>query len=152
MVICFWLATGLLGLCACGFVLPWLRSFRTRIIVGSLLFIGSYALYQYWGSAHHLTHYYANEEQAQRQKQMDFRKLLAEFRKQEFRLRFRLEENPNDTEAEWRLLDLLGIKSLQQGNALLAIEYWKLALKKIPNDNLNKDNKQRLSTLIKSYE
>ncbi|HXH55644.1 MAG TPA: hypothetical protein VNK03_07895 [Gammaproteobacteria bacterium] len=92
----------------------------------------SYGLYGYWGSSRHLPHYYSKEEAHYRLKQADFQVLLAEFRKEEFRLRLRLEQDPKDIDAAWRLLDLFAIKALQDGDRKLAIQYWERALDKVP--------------------
>lgn len=134
MIIYFWSATALLLLLAFGFFLPWMRSWRLSVFLIFVLSLSSYGLYVYWGSSRYLPHYYSKEEQLYRIKQTDFQLLLAEFRKEEFRLRLRLENNPNDIDAEWRLLDLLAIKALQNNDRKLAIQYWESALGKVPQD------------------
>lgn len=134
MIIFFWSSTTVLLILALGFFLPWLRSWRLSLFLICVIFASSYGLYIYWGSSRYLPHYYSKEEQLYRLKQTDFQLLLAEFRKEEFRLRLRLERDPNDIDAEWRLLDLLAIKALQDGNRSLAVQYWKSALGKVPKD------------------
>jgi cytochrome c-type biogenesis protein CcmH/NrfG len=134
MLIYFWVATAILLILAFGFFLPWIRAWRLSVGLICLFSAISYGLYGYWGSSCHLSHYYSQEEMHYRLKQADFQVLLAEFRKEEFRLRLRLEENPKDSEAEWRLLDLLAIKALQDGDRKLAIQYWERALDKVPEN------------------
>ena len=152
MVITFWIITGLLLISAFGFILPWLRSWRIRVLVACLLSLCAYILYFQYGKSQYLVHYYSAEEQLQRNKQASFRKLLAEFRKEEFRLKLRLEENPKDLEAEWRLLDLLAIKAIYHRDYPQAIQYWKQALVKIPKNAQNKDLRDRITQLITEYD
>lgn len=134
MLIYFWSSTIVLLILAFGFFLPWLHSWRFSVFLICVVFICSYGLYAYWGSSRYLPHYYSEEEQLYRFKQIDLQRLLAEFRKEEFRLRLRLVQDPNDRDAEWRLLDLLAIKALQDGDRPLAVQYWESALGKVPKD------------------
>src|SRR5258708_32115326 len=113
MISFFWVATLLLLVCAFWFVLPWLRSLQDSIFIFFIISLIAYGLYFNLGNARYLSAYYSQDEKLLRLRQVEFRQLLAEFRKEEFRLKLRLEENPNDLDAEWRLLDLLGIKALQ---------------------------------------
>ena len=94
----------------------------------------SYTLYFHWGSSQYLAEYYAPESELLRQKHKAFRPLLAEFIKEEFRLSARLEENPKDIEAQYRLYDLLAIKALQGGDQKLAAQYWNEAAKIAPEE------------------
>jgi hypothetical protein len=112
MLIYFWSATAVLLILALGFFVPWMRSWRWSIGLICVISVMSYGLYIYWGSSRYLSHYYSREEQLHRLKQADFQVLLADFRKEEFRLRLRLEQNPKDIDAERRLVDLLAIKAL----------------------------------------
>ncbi len=134
MIIYFWVFTVILLIIAFGCFVPWIRAWRLSLVLMGLFSIVSYGLYTHWGSHQHLAHYYSSEEEAYRLKQAEFQILLAEFRKEEFRLRLRLEQNPQDIAAEWRLLDLLGIKALQNGDAKLAVQYWESAFDKAPTD------------------
>lgn len=143
MVIFFWSATALLLLLALVFFLPWMRSWRLSLFLIFVISLTSYGLYVHWGSSQYLAHYYSKDEQLYRVKQQDFQLLLAEFQKQEFRLRLRLEHDPNDRDAEWRLLDLLAIKALQDGDRKLAVQYWQSALGKVPED-LKLEFKQKI--------
>jgi cytochrome c-type biogenesis protein CcmH/NrfG len=145
MLIYFWSATALLLILAFGFFLPWIRAWRFSVGLICLLSVVSYGLYGYWGSSRHLPHYYAKEEVHYRLKQADFQVLLADFRKEEFRLRLRLEQDPKDIDAAWRLLDLLAIKALQDGDRKLAIQYWESALEKVPK-HLQPQFKEKILT------
>jgi len=151
MVIIFWVITGLLLICALGFILPSIRLWRIKVLVACILSLCAYFLYFQYGKSQYLVHYYSAEEQLQRNKQASFRRLLAEFRKEEFRLKLRLEENPKDLEAEWRLLDLLAIKAIYHRDYSQAIQYWKQALEKIPKNAQNKDLRDRITQLITEY-
>lgn len=151
--IIFWMITLLLLLFALAFVLPWIKGLHQKMLISVVLALFTYGLYFYWGNSQHLAYYYSIEEQQQRAKQTEFRKMLAEFRKQEFRLRLRIEENPADVDAEWRLLDLLAIKAIQKSDYALAVQYWQSAIQKIPKEDPNgSDNKERLIKLIKIYK
>jgi hypothetical protein len=132
MLIYFWLITALLLLFAFACFIPWIHSWRVSICLIIMLSVITYMLYIYWGSSQYLRHYYSAEEQLYRLKQADFQLLLADFRKEEFRLRLKLEQDPKDVDAEWRLLDLLAIKALQANDFKLAVDYWENALDKVP--------------------
>ncbi len=112
MIILFWVATLLLFFIACGFVVPRLQSLRMILGVIILMAVSVYGLYYSWGNSHYLPQFYSKEQQDARSRLPKMQKLLAEFRKEEYRLRFRLEENPNDQDAEQRLVNLLAIKAL----------------------------------------
>ncbi len=146
MPMVFWMITVVLTIFAFGFFLPWLRNRQFAGVV-ALIFLGLvYALYFHWGSSQQLALYYSKEEVAYRDRQGELRMLIAELNKDEYRFRLRLEENPKDLDAEWRLLDLLAIKSLYQGNKPLAQQYWKQALEKMPKNpqhNLEKKKPSR---------
>jgi len=146
MIFYFWFTTALLLILAFGFFLPWIRAWRFSLGLICLFSVISYGFYSYWGSSRELPHYYSTEEVDYRQKQADFQVLLAEFRKAEFRLRLRLEQDPKDIDAAWRLLDLLAIKALQDGNRKLAIAYWESALDRVPQ-HLKLQFKEKILTL-----
>ncbi len=145
----FWLITLLLISMSFVFVLPWLRSsFLLMMFTGVFIIIISYVLYFKWGSSQYLQQYYSPQAKLSRVKQLELRLLLAEFRKEEFRLRARLEKNSQDQDAEWRLLDLLAIKAMQDREYPLAIQYWKNALLKIPNDKTMELEKERITRIM----
>jgi cytochrome c-type biogenesis protein CcmH/NrfG len=152
VVAIFWIITILLVFCALGFILPWIKSIRYKILVSALLSVTTYGLYLQWGSSEYLPNYYSSDEQSQRAKQTHFRKLLAEFRKQEFRLRLKLEEDPTDLDAEWRLLDLLAVKAVQSGEYAQAVQHWQAVLLKIPKDVKYNAIRTRISNFIKTYK
>jgi hypothetical protein len=146
----FWICTIILLLLALGFVLPRLHSFRAGVLVTLGLAAVTYSLYGQWGSSSHLDQYYSKEEDLYRTKQFEFRKLLTEFKKQEFRLRLRIEEDPDDHEAQWQLFDLLAIKALQNREYEQAMAYWEAALKKLPANNKNNEIKERILNQMKA--
>ncbi len=148
MVILFWLITFLLLGCAFLFVLPGLRNWRIRILVAMIIAGVIYGLYFQWGNSQRLKVYYSKEDQVLREQQIAFRPMLTEFKKEEFRLRLRLEENPNDNDAEWRLLDLLAIKAITNKEHKLAERYWQAALKKIPEDVEHRAIKHRIKEIL----
>jgi len=151
MVTFFWISTLLLALGALGFILPWIRVWQGVLIIGGL-FLGSlYILYWQGGNSQYLAHYYSKEEALKRIQRIKFRKLLVEFKKEEFRLKLRLQENPADQEAEWRLLDLLAIKAVYNQDYPLALEYWQTALLKIRDTPEHKKTRHRIIELIKQY-
>jgi len=147
MQLIFWATTVLLIFFAMTFFVPWLSSQKKIALLIACLFSGTvYALYGYWGSSSLLEQYYSKEAVEASTKQVELRRLMTEFKKEEYRLRFRLEENSKDLDAEWRLLDLLAIKALLENNKSQAKQYWEEALKKSP-DNLKEDFKQKLKGL-----
>lgn len=132
MLIIFWISTFLLYVAALAFVLPWIRSTTLKVLIFAILFCGAYGHYWVQGSSPYLAAYYSSEEQLQREKRGEFRVLLSEFRKEEFRLKLRLEENSADQDAEWRLCDLLAIKALYNRDQKLAVQYWDKAIRLMP--------------------
>jgi len=115
MLLLFWFITLCLFLLALGFVLPWVRAGRLGFLIAGVLCVVSYGLYLHWGSSSYLKQYYSKAEKDIRLKQAEFRILLTEFKKTEFRLRARLEENPNDQDAQQHLLEVLKIKAMLMG-------------------------------------
>ena len=144
----FWLTTFLLLLISFAFILPWLRVSVAMLLVGGVLAISSYGLYLIWGSPQQLTQYYSISAQFSRIKQAEVRELLADFRKEEYRLRVRLEKDPNDQDAQWRLLDVLAIKALYHHEYADAMQYWEHALAKMPNNKATEHEKLRIRGVI----
>lgn len=129
----FWLGTLLLLACAFGFIYPWLRSTPLfSWVVFLVISFVAYTLYFNLGKSRYLPGYYSPEAKALRLRQAELRQLLTEFKKEEFRLKLRLEADPSDSDAEWRLLDILAIKALQNGEKAQALDYWQKALIKMP--------------------
>lgn len=149
MLMIFWASTILLLICALICILPWLPNLRLKILTGFLIFFTAYGFYYHLGRSASLPSYYALEKNLQGIKQSEFRSLLIEFKKQEYRLRVRLEDNPEDIDAEWQLLDVLAIKALQNSDYARAVQYWEAAIKKIPNGSEYNEVKARLYDLIK---
>ena len=112
MTTIFWVVTVLLALVAQAFFLPWVKQVKVSMLL-ALGFLGTaYGLYAYWGNSHHLSQYYSEKEKNFREHQPALRALLTEFKKEEYRLRLRLEENANDKEALEQLKELLKVKAL----------------------------------------
>jgi hypothetical protein len=147
MQLIFWATIVLLTFFAMAFFVPWLYSQKKVALLIACVFSGTvYALYSYWGSSSLLGQYYSKEAVEASTKQVELRRLMTEFKKEEYRLRFRLEENSKDLDAEWRLLDLLAIKALLENNKNLAKQYWEEALKKCP-DRVKEEFKDKLKGL-----
>jgi len=146
----FWLMTFLLLAISFVFILPWLRNSLTMLVISTLITASSYGLYLAWGSSQHLKQYYSVQAKFSRLKQAELRQLLAEFRKEEFRLRARLEKDPTDQDAEWRLLDVLAIKALHNHEYVQAVQYWEKALAKIPDRQEMEIEKGRISGILKA--
>lgn len=142
MIVIFWGATFLLLLIVFFFIYPWIRSrfvFWTIVIV---LPLGAYPLYLKLGQIAQVKVYYANlktnlttdaqsgaKNEAQNQAQIDkMQRLLSMLRKQETRLRLKLEETPGDLLLQGKLLDVLAVMALQKGEVALAQAYWGEAL------------------------
>lgn len=150
MQLIFWATTVLLTLFAMAFFLPWIGSRKKiALLIACIFSVIVYALYGYWGSASLLGQYYSKEAVEASTKQVELRRLMTEFKKEEYRLRFRLAENPKDLDAEWRLLDLLAIKALLENNKNQAKQYWEEAFKKTP-ESLKEEFKSKLKGLNKA--
>lgn len=144
----FWGMTLILLLSASCFILPWIDGWKARVATLTILSMVTYGLYAYLGNSQYLPHYYSDEQKMLRAQQQAFRPLIAEFRKEEFRLRARLEINPKDIDAEWRLWDLLAIKALNNGDVKRAKDYWGKAIQKIPNTPANKPIKTQILEML----
>ena len=147
MKIIFWLVAILLFSLSQFFILPWLKAVRIKAVISLAMAFMVFGLYLQWGSSKHLDDYYSSQGISLRTKHEELRQLLTEFRKEEFRLRIRLEKNSNDLEAEWRLSDLLAIKALYNQDYQLAIKYWEIAIAKIPKPAGTPDE-VRIRTMI----
>lgn len=141
MLLFFWIITIFLTLLAVLFFLPWIgsqkngpQSWGLGFFITLIFCAIVYGLYFHWGSSSLLEAYYSMEVKNKDAKQVELRRLMTEFKKQEYRLRLQLAEDPEDKEAEWRLLDLLGIKALLESDRTLAKQYWEEALKKAPKE------------------
>ena len=146
MLLLFWAITAFLTLVAIGFFLPWIGSRKLAVMIVVLFSTIVYGLYTHWGSSQLLGSYYSGEDLKVHGKEAKLRRLMTEFKKQEYRLRLRLEENPEEMDAKWRLLDLLAIKALLEGNPDLARQDWEEALKKVP-ENLKPEFSDKLKNL-----
>ena len=146
----FWTITFLLLVIAFAFILPRLRSPLAMLFVSTLVTATSYGLYLTWGNSQHLKQYYSPRAKLSRAKHIELRPLLAEFRKEEFRLKARLEKDPNDLDAQWRLLDVFAIKALHDHEYEKALQYWESALVKIPNRKGMEIERHRISKMIET--
>jgi hypothetical protein len=148
MVILFWIITFILSLSALCFIIPWVSSQKGKLFFILILGIGSYGLYHVWGSSSHLKNYYDEESIRMRANLKRIQPLLNEFKKQEISLKMHLEEFPEDALAECRLLDILAIKALQNHQQAKALQYWELAIKKLPNKEENKVFKSHIEEMV----
>lgn len=147
MVFLFWSCTvGLLFL-AVGIIFPWISRVRTFIYIFIILGMVAYSLYFSLGSSQYLKAYYSIN-QAQRARMQP---LLTELKKQEYRLRFYLEDHPNDNLAHSQLLEILGIQALQAGDKDLAQRCLKEALNKISEKEFL-GRKQHLQGILKNLD
>ena len=131
--IIFWAIIIMMTAMALGFVLPWLQSKRLKIGFSFLILLASFGAYWQLGSGPMLPEYYSKEAQILRHRQDKTRILLADLRKKEFKLQLKIEENPDDIEAQWNLLNVKGIYAYQLGYYPLAVEYWQKALELMPD-------------------
>lgn len=152
MLIIFWISTFVLLACALICIFPCLSSYRQKFIISFFVFFSAYGCYFYLGSSKDLPAYYTLEKSLQGLKQSQFPTLLIDFKKQEYKLRVRLEDNPADVDAEWRLLDILAIKALQNRDYAQAVQYWEALIKVLPNSPYNTDIRARFVDLIKTYK
>jgi hypothetical protein len=135
MIITFWLITVvLLGLAFC-FVLPWVHKVCLKAILSVFVFCLAYSVYYSVGTSQYLKYYYSTEIQSMLKNHTNLRVLLGDLRKKEFNFHVRLEENPNDKEAVWNLLNIMGIEAYENQQYPRAIQYWEEALMLIPKVN-----------------
>lgn len=134
----FWILTLIFSLMALCFVLPWVRLqtkmwtcfFRMTFVV--FIPCVAYGYYHYWGASQALPIYYSEAAQNARKNAVYVRALLSNLSKKEFLLHLKLEENPNDVEARWNLLNVMGIEAYQKAEYERAIGFWHEALTLIP--------------------
>lgn len=143
----FWLLTFLLLNCALLFFMPWLKAWRRNVLWGLIVFVGSYGIYQQVGSAQQLKQYFASQTPDVIKRRLGLRLQLADFRKKEFQLRIRLEQEPKNEEIEWKLLDLLALQAMYAGEFNQALEHWRLAEARITNEKFSTDKKRILRSI-----
>jgi len=111
----FWVSTVILLGLSGAFFLPWIKCRVFGLAITSLFACSAYGLYWHWGSSQYFEEYYSAKEQQFRARQPGLRALLTEFKKEEYRLKLSLEENPKDKNASARLAELLAVKALIEG-------------------------------------
>ena len=147
MVFLFWSCTIGLLLLAVGVIFPWISRIKIAFSIFVAIGIVAYSLYFFLGSSQHLKAYYSiNQEQRAR-----MQPLVTELKKQEYRLRFYLEEHPNDSLAHSQLLEILGIQALQVGNQDLAKRFLTEALNKV-NEKEFPNRKQHLQGILTNLD
>jgi len=174
MTFLFWIITLILNLIAVAILIPWLAPWLVFWLVPShkfstshecktlhsktmLIFIFiviplfSYAFYYSFGSSQHLKAYYSLDDQKNREQMQRIRPLMAELKKQEFRLRFHLEENPKDVLVQSQLLELLAIQALQAGDLNLAKQFLMKALEVLPENSDDLPRRNHIRGLLKSW-
>jgi hypothetical protein len=112
MLTLFWILTLLFTLVSVTSILIWLKLTPLSLCILISLFVFSYSWYYFDGNSR-------------------LQPLIIEVKKQEYKLRFHLDDYPNDTSAESQLLELLGLQALQIGNKDLAKQYFEMSLKKL---------------------
>lgn len=138
-VILFWTLSALLTSMALCFVLPWIRlnsRFGTsffRLFCALLIPGFAYSIYAQFGESRQLAAYYSEASQNTRKKDVGMRRMLGDLRKKEFRLHQKLEENPNDKETQWNLLNVMGIEAYEKSEFDQAVLYWQQALEIMPH-------------------
>lgn len=155
MIVLFWAITLFLSLIAIMILIlwlkPWLKTNQKSLLALMIIPIFSYAFYYNFGYSQYLTEYYSSNEQKNREQMLRIRPLVAELKKQEYRLRFHLEENPKDFLAQSQLLELLSIQALQTGDQTLAKQFLLKALEVLPPDSPNNvQRKAHIKELLKN--
>lgn len=127
-----------------------LNSKSTLIFTLILIPLFSYVFYYSFGSSQYLKDYYSLTDQKNREQMRRIRPLMTELKKQEFRLRFHLEENPKDTVVQSQLLELLAIQALQAGDINLAKQFLMKALEVLPEHSNYLSRRNHLQDLLRS--
>lgn len=149
MIVLFWGLTLLLSFIALGFLIPWLKINLKSLVIFSFILLFSYGFYFIWGASQYLAGYYSETDQKNRTQMQRFRPLMAELKKQEFRLRFHLEENPKDILAQSHLLELLSIQAMQAGDQTLAKQFLIKALELLSASQEYKERRAHIQELLK---
>lgn len=148
----FWTLTVLLSLVALCFIFPWDLTLFIKIVFSVCMLCITYSGYYLSGASHQLVDYYAAETTEARADHAKIRILLGALRKKEFRLHVRLEENPNDVEAQWSLLNVMGIHAYESHQYEQAIAYWKQALELIPRTSEQVKIRTMIERLVSNAE
>lgn len=151
-MILFWIITAILSTMACCFFLPWVHRYELKLL--GALFIGAaaYGCYYHLGESLQLPIYYSEEAIVSRKNDKDMRILLSTLGKKEFLLQTKLDDNPNDVETRWNLLNIMGIRAYQTAHYQEAIECWKQALLLIPNTQQQMTLRNMIERLIVNAE
>lgn len=135
MIIAFWSITLVLVGTALCFVLPWVHKFGLKVAISIFICSLAYPAYYFVGTSQYLQYYYSTEMRSILKSHTSLRVLLGDLRKKEFNFHVRLEENPHDKEAQWNLLNIMGIEAYESQQYPRAIQYWEEALLLIPTAN-----------------
>lgn len=146
----FWSLTFFLCLIAIAILIPWLKINFKSLTLFALILTFSYGLYYLLGASQHLLEYYSLQEQKNRVQMQRIRPLMLALKKQEFRLRFHLQDNPQDSLAQSQLLELLSIQAMQAGDLNLAKEFLVKALEVLPKTKESKERREKLMELMRS--
>ncbi len=134
MIILFWGITAVFLSLALCFILPWVQKIFLKISVSILICSLAYSIYFFVGASQYLQYYYSTETQLMLKNHTNLRLLLGDLRKKGFNFHVRLEQNPNDKEAQWNLLNIIGIEAYESQQFTQAIQYWEEALSLIPKE------------------
>ncbi len=132
MMLLFWILTFFFTLLAISIFIPWLKFNIRSLFVFSFIILFTYSFYYTFGASQYLQGYYTSDDLINREQMQRIRPLMTELKKQEYRLRFHLEENPKDYLAQSKLLELLSIQALQSGDQTLAKQFLLKALELLP--------------------
>lgn len=150
MIILFWGFTLILSLIAIGILMPWLKIKPKSLLLSFLIIVFSYSFYFAFGKSQGLQDYYSPQGEKDRTQMQRMRPLIIELKKQEFRLRFHLEENPKDYLAQSQLLELLSIEALQTGDQDLAKQFLIKSLELLSDTPENFQRRKHIQELLKS--
>lgn len=133
------------------FFVPWLKSWLFRFCAFLFVLCFTFGIYLITGGNQKQQYISLQKKDIEWEiKRNDLRQMLNAFKKQEFKLRLQLSEKPNDAETEYKLMDLMAIKALQQGNIERAKVLWQQALNKIPNTKDNQNMRIRIENSLKN--
>lgn len=147
----FWILCLLLISLSTLFFIPWLSTWRIRLAAVCFIICFTIGLYSITGGLQRQRHLALQQlDSAWETKRLELRHMLNAFKKQEFKLRQQISEHPEDNEAEYRLIDLMAIKALQQGKVDVAINLWQKVLTKMPIHKDTQNMRDRIENSLKN--
>lgn len=152
MIFIFWFCSALLFGNALLFILPFLPGKKAKLATVFFFGLLIYPLYVTLGAPQQLENYYSGAGTNFRLTQDKMRPLFSQLKKQQGRLRLRLNANADDTISKALLLELLGVEALYREDHALALKFWEGSLTLLENTKETDFIQKRILGLKKHVE